>query len=221
MLDELIGRLLPAVLFGAASGGVLWLLGLIRKRAALAAAILLALCFLANRWSATLPATLQLSAVAVGGWLLRAAHRLRVRDVMPLLAPATGIVIVAWLLDETSVYWQGAFVGALATGAAAWIGREATVRFDGVPIRVLTLMPTETGGINGPGAVCAAAASIVVAATAIVWNILGPGEPALVVAASAIGLGLGDSLRPARAGNVLIASTLGAVATAALLAGLP
>ena len=220
MVDELIARLLPAVLFGSIAGGVLWLLGLIRKRAALTAATFLAVCFLAGRWSVTLAAAAQLAIVATGGWLLSFPTRLRLRDIVSLLAPATLAAIGAWGLGS-SAYWDAAFGGGLAAGAAIWIGRAATDRFDGHAVRVLTLMPTQAGGLNGPGAVCSAVAAIAVLTALVALGFFGPGEPGLALVGAGLGLAVADYLRRDRMGVVLAASALGALATPLLVASLP
>lgn len=221
MVDELIARLLPAFLFGAITGGVLWLLGLIRKRAALGAAVLLALCFLAGRWATTLPAAAQLAGVAIAGWLLAFRTRLRLRDVVSLLAPATLCAAAAWAVPTTPAYWDAAFAGALVAGAAAWIGRAASDRFAGPAVRLLTLRPTDAAGLNGPGAVCAVIAAVAALVPAIGMGFLGPGEPGLALAGAAVGLAVADFLRRDRAGAILAASALGALATTGLVASLP
>jgi hypothetical protein len=221
MVDELVARLLPAILFGAIAGGVLWLLGLIRKRAALTAAILLALCFLAGRWNTTLAAAGQLAIIALSGWLLAFRTRLRVRDILSVLGPATFCAAAAWALTTAPAYWEAAFGGALVAGAAAWVGRAATDRFDGGAVQLLSLRPAATGGLNGPGAVAAAAAGVAVLVPIVGMGFLGPGEPGLALVGAFVAMAVADYLRPDRAGVILTASAGGALATLALVAGLP
>jgi len=193
MVDVLVTRLLPAVLFGLAAGGLLWLVGLVRKRAALTCAVVLAVVFLAARWQATMLVATQITVTAIAGLLLCSGHRLRMRDVIGLTGAST---VVAWGLFAGSApaYWSAALVGGLVGAAGTWTARAGSTRWSGAPLRLLTLSPAASGGVNGPG---------------------------IVTGGAAIGAAAADFIFRGRQGLVLVAGAFAAVLTAALVAYLP
>jgi len=220
MVDLLVTRLLPAVLFGLAAGGLLWLVGLVRKRAALACAIVLAVVFLAARWQATSLVTTQIALTAVAGRLLWPGHRLRTRDVIGLTA-ASAVIVWGLFAGSSPAYWNAAMVGALVGSAGAWTGRAGSDRWSGATVRLMTLRPAVRGGMNGPGVVTGLAMASVLCAAAIAFGALGPGEPALALLGAALGAAVSDFLFRGRPGMVLGAGALAAVFAAALVAYLP
>ncbi len=220
MVDLLVTRLLPAALFGLAAGGLLWLVGLLRKRAALACAFVLVAVFLAARWQPTTFVAAQVALTAVAGRLLWPGHRLRMRDVLGLTAASA---VVAWGLfaGAAPAYWNAALAGALVGSAGAWTGRAGSDRWSGTAIRLLTLRPAASGGMNGPGIVTGLAMAIILSAAAIGFGVLGPGEPALALAGAVLGATTSDFLFRGRPGMVLAAGALAAGFAAALVAYLP
>jgi len=220
MVDLLVTRLLPALLFGLAAGGLLWLVGLVRKRAALTCAVVLATVFLAGRWQATMLLATQITVTAVAGRLLWPGHRLRMRDITGLTGAST---LVAWGLFAGSApaYWSAALVGGLAGAAGAWTGRAGSTRWSGAPVRLLTLRPAGSGGMNGPGIVTGLAVASLLTAIAVGFGALGPGEPALALLGAALGAAASDFLFRGRPGRVLAAGAFAAGLTAALVAYLP
>jgi len=220
MVDMLGTRLLPAVLFGLAAGGLLWLVGLLRKRAALACAVALAVVFLAARWQATMLVATQLTVTALAGRLLLSGHRLRMRDVGGLTGASA---VVAWglFVGTAPAYWSAALVGGLVGAAGAWTGRAGSTRWSGAPLRLLTLSPAASGGMNGPGVVTGLAVASLLTAAAIGFGALGPGEPALALLGAALGAAVADFLLRGRPGMVLTAGAFAAGLTAALVAYLP
>jgi hypothetical protein len=220
MVDLLVTRLLPAVLFGLAAGGLLWLIGLVRKRAALATAAALALIFLAGRWSPTFVAATQIVLAAVCGRVLVPTHRLRLRDIVGLTT-AGGLAAWGGFVGGESAYWSAALVGGLAGAGGLYVARAASTRWSATRLRLLTLRPVESGGINGPGAVAGVLVAALVAAAAASQGVLGPGETALPVVGAVVGVAAADFVVRARPGLTLVAGGLGAVATAGLVAYLP
>lgn len=220
MVDVLITRLLPAVLFGLAAGGLLWLVGLVRKRAALACAVALAVVFLATRWQGTSLVTTQLALTAMAGRLLWPGHRLRMRDVVGL---TTAGAVVAWgsFAGAAPAYWNAAAAGALIGAAGAWTGRAGSDRWPGPSVRLLTLRPASSGGMNGPGIVTGLAMASLLAAAAVALGSLGPGEPALALLGAVLGAAFSDFFFRGRPGMVLGTGVLAAVFAAGLVAYLP
>ena len=220
MLDLLATRVLPALVFGLATSGLLWLIGLARKRAALTLALTLAAVFLAGSWPATLLVTAQVALVAVAAKLLHTRARLRSRDAMALTSVAA---LIAWgrLLGTVPVYWDAALVGALAGAATAWTGAAASEHWTGARVRLLTLRKAGRGGMNGTGITVGLAAGIVVAACGVALDHLGPGEPALAVVGGLLGTAVADTVFRRRTGLVLTASLVGGAVAAALVAYLP
>ncbi len=220
MVDLLITRVLPAALFGLATGGLLWLIGLLRKRAALTCAMVLALVFLAARWPATMLVTTQVALTACAGRLLLPNHRLRMRDVVALTAAS---VVVVWgaFAASTPAYWNAGLAGGLAGAACAWAGRAGSSRWSGAKLRMLTLRPAVRAGINGPGVVAGLSLAITLSAAAVGFGLLGPGEPALAVVGAALGAAVSDFVFRGRPGLVLGAGGFAAVFAAALAAALP
>jgi len=220
MVDMLVTRLLPAVLFGLAAGGLLWLVGLLRKRAALTCAVVLAVVFLAARWQATMLVVAQVTVTAVAGRLLWSGHRLRMGDIVGLTGAST---LVAWGLFAGSApaYWSAALVGGLVGAAGAWTGRAGSTRWSGAPLRLLTLRPATSGGLNGPGIVTGLAVASMLTAAAIGFGMLGPGEPALALLGAVMATAAADFLLRGRPGTVLVTGVIAAGLTAALVAYLP
>ncbi len=220
MVDVIVTRLLPGVLFGFATGGLLWLIGLVRKRAALACATALALIFLAGRWDATFLLTAQIALTAAAGLALRPGQRLRMRDIVAL---ATAAVVAAWglFLLEGDVYWRTALVAGLAGASGAWIARAASERWPASRVRLLTLRATDAGGISGPGTIAGLLLAIVVVALSTRLGSIGPGEQALVVAGAAVGTTAADFATRGQPGFVLIAGFAAAATAAGLVAFLP
>ena len=208
------------VLFGLAAGGLLWLVGLVRKRAALACAVVLTIVFLAARWQATSLVTIQLVLTSLAGRVLWPGHRLRTRDVIGLTA-ASAAVTWGLFVGTATAYWNAAAVGALVGAAGAWTGRAGSDRWPGAPLRLLTLRPAASGGMNGPGIVTGMAMASVLAAAAVAFGALGPGEPALALLGAALGAALSDFFFRGRPGMVLGAGALAAVIAAGLVAYLP
>ncbi len=220
MVDMLVARLLPAVVFGLAASGLLWLVGLLRKRAALACAATLAVVFLAARWQATMLVATQIAVTALAGRVLLSGHRLRMRDIFGLAGAST---VIAWGLFAGSApaYWNAAFVGGLVGAAGAWTGRAGSTRWSGTPLRLLTLRPAASGGMNGPGSVTGLAVASVLTAAAVSFGALGPGEPALALLGAALGAAVADFVFRGRPGMVLAAGAFAAALAAALVAYLP
>jgi len=217
MVDILVTRLLPSILFALAAGGLLWLVGLVRKRAALTCAVVLAIVFLAAHWQATMLVATQIALTAIAGRLLLPDHRLRMRDIIGLTGAST---VAAWgLFSGTApAYWGAALVGALVGAAGAWTGRAGSRRWAGARLRLLTLSPAAGGGMNGAGVVTGLGVAVLLTSTAVGFGALGPGEPALVLLGAALGTAVADSLLRGRPGMVLVAGAFAAGLAAALAA---
>ena len=220
LTDMLVARVLPAVLFGLATGGLLWLVGLVRKRAALACALALAAAFLPARWDGAILVTAQFVVTAIACRALRTDFRFRVRDVIAL---STAAVLASWglLTGFWPVYWFAAMTGALAGTAAMLSARVASERFSGAPLRLLSLRPAKRGGVNGPGVVTGLVVATVLVGIASRLGVLGPGEPGLVLASAAIGAVAADTLRGGAPGLVLLSGFTAGLSAVGLVAFLP
>ena len=162
----------------------------------------------------------QITVTALAGRLLWPQHRLRMRDVVGLTGAST---VVAWGLFAGSApaYWSAALAGGLVGAAGAWTGRVGSRRWSGARLRLLTLSPAASGGMNGPGVVTGLAVASVLAAAAVGFGALGPGEPGLALVGAALGAAVADFLVRGRPGMVLVAGAFSAALTAALVAYLP
>lgn len=222
MPDEFVflieSRGAAALVYGAAIGALLRLLGLARNRGAATAAVAVALTFVPNGWPAAHLMALTLGLCGLTGRLARPREALRPGwlDVLAITVVSAGCSWGAALHPLTGL-WQAAAVAALGVGAAGWVAGITPPAAGATRYRLPSLVPRHDGhGIAAPALVAAAATPITLAATAWGLGLLGAGEPGTAalggtVALLALGGGRSRAL-------IALASLLAAVAGAALTA---
>ncbi len=216
LLTLISARAVPGITFGVAVGGLLWLLGLGRRRAAPIAALLLTATFIAAGWGLTLLIALQLTLAGVGGRLSAAGTRPDAPDILGL-AGVTALCAVGSMSGTALAYWLAAGCGAAVGAAATWttemLGKTSGREHDSPAVRSI--------GIGATGLVAAiiSGGSLVIAA---LWlRVLGAGEPALAGVGSLFGVALARRAGRTRSGRLATAALVAGTSTAFLAALLP
>ncbi len=216
LLTLISARAVPGITFGVAVGGLLWLLGLGRQRAAPVAALLLTATFVAAGWGLTLLVALQLTLVGIGGRLSAAGARPDATDILGL-AGVTSLCAVGSLSGVALAYWLaagcGAAVGAAATWTAEMFGKASGLEHDSPAARTI--------GIGATGLVAAIIGSGSLAIATLWLRVLGPGEPALAGVGSLFGVALARRAGRTRSGRLATAALVAGASTALLAALLP